>query len=217
MNRIIRYALALFLAALLLAGCGKSGAGEETENGNSVTGGTPVDMGLSVLWADRNVGAQLPEEPGTLFGYGDAGGQNRSEHAEDYVTSGDAAAQAWGSGWRLPTEAEMQELVERCTWVWVADDDRRGYEVTAPSGAKIFLPTTGHRLGNSVTRKKGFGGYWTSSPSAFSEYHARHLSFVPARLNSLRADSLKHDPAKSTFKMGDCMRQYGLAVRPVRK
>lgn len=204
------------LLPLLFVSCASKDSGKGLSDGESGTGATPVDMGLSVMWADRNVGAAAPGEAGLYVGFGDAG-DNRSESPEDYRTFSDVASLVWGNGWRMPTEDEMQELIDRCTWIWVTDKNRRGYEITAPNGAKLFLPVTGLRLGEGFTRKKGFGGYWTSTSSGFSEDHARCLIFVPAAKESLRADSLKADIRKATFKMGDCMRQYGLAVRPVKK
>ena len=204
------------MCALMLASCGSKDTNGASGAGEGGMGGIPVDMGLSVLWADRNVGASSPEKAGLTFGYGDAEGK-QSESPDDYRTFADAAARAWGGNWRMPTADEVQELIERCTWVWVVDGDRRGYEITAPNGAKLFLPATGLRLGGGLTRKKGFGGYWTSTPSDFSADHARALVFVSAKIGSLRADSLKADPHLSTFKLIDNMRQYGFAVRPVKK
>lgn len=201
---------------LLLASCASKGHDSGAAESENSTGAVPVDMGLSVMWADRNVGASSPAGAGLSFGFGDTEG-NTSDSPENYRSFADAASRAWGGSWRMPTESEVRELIEHCTWVWIVDDDRRGYEVTASNGAKIFLPATGLRMAGGITRKKGFGGYWTSTPSDFSADHARCLTFVSAKPGSLRADSLKTNPRKATFKISDCMRQYGFAVRPVKK
>ncbi len=57
----------------------------------------PADLGLSVKWARKNVGERTPMN-------------------FDYYTQSEAQS-AVESGWRLPTDAEMKELVENCTWI----------------------------------------------------------------------------------------------------
>lgn len=44
-----------------------------------------------------------------------------------------------GGKWRMPTRAEWQELIDRCTWE-KHDGETPYYIVTGPSGKKIFLP-----------------------------------------------------------------------------
>lgn len=54
-------------------------------------------------------------------------------------TEYDPANVLWGNGWRLPTEAEIKELIEKCTWT----AEQYGYTVTGPNGNSIFLPACG--------------------------------------------------------------------------
>lgn len=49
--------------------------------------GIPVDLGLSVLWSSRNVGAASGELPGLYVGWGDAGGNLTSINVDDYPCS----------------------------------------------------------------------------------------------------------------------------------
>ena len=50
-----------------------------------------VDLGLSILWAKCNLGAESEEETGTLLGYGDLTGVNQSTYLIDYNTVEDIA------------------------------------------------------------------------------------------------------------------------------
>lgn len=48
----------------------------------------------------------------------------------------DATTKFIGDGWRIPTRAEWQELVDKCQW----EDKDRYWVITGPSGKKIILP-----------------------------------------------------------------------------
>lgn len=48
----------------------------------------------------------------------------------------DIAARYMGDGWRLPTRAEWQELVDKCQW----EEYRFFYIITGPSGKTLLLP-----------------------------------------------------------------------------
>ena len=137
-----------------------------------------VDLGLSVLWCDHNVGADSPE------GYG------------DYYTYDEAfsAARSMGSGWRLPTKAELEELNNKCIWSWIGS----GYRVTGPNGNSIYLPAAGDVLDGTLLRVGRYGYYRGSSPYDDS-YGVCGLDF----------DSSSHDVGwYATF--------GGFSVRPVR-
>ena len=70
-----------------------------------------------------------------------------------------------GSGWRLPTETELRELNNKCTWSWTGSC----YRVTGPNGNSIYLPAAGNRYGSS-TLDVGFHGYYWSSTPYDSDY-----------------------------------------------
>ena len=90
-----------------------------------------VDLGLSVLWADRNVGAE------SISGYG-------NRYSE---TGAISAADSVGNGWRLPTVYELWELqnyVLTHNYNWGKRGDVNGLYVTGENGG-IFLPAAGFK------------------------------------------------------------------------
>ena len=119
---------------------------------SSYAGHESVDLGLSVRWATCNVGAYSPSHKGYRFEWGDT----EVETLKTKVTYGknigselsgnasyDAARVHWGGAWRLPTESEQRELVDKCTWTWTKLNGVSGYRVTGPNGNSIFLPYCG--------------------------------------------------------------------------
>ena len=133
-----------------------------------------VDLGLSVLWATCNVGALSPSDYGNYYAWGET--KTKSIYTEDNsrtyeVVMGDisgnpnydAATANWGGGWRMPTEEEFEELLDKCNWQWTSQGGRNGYKVTGPNGNSIFLPAAGWRSGTSL-HGAGAGYYCSSTP-----------------------------------------------------
>ena len=95
----------------------------------------------------------------------------------------DAATANWGSGWRMPTMAELAELMneDNCTWTWVEnynDSDLNGYEVKSKTTAGLlFLPAAGHRWDSSLGYAGYGGGYWSSELYSGNARGARCLYF----------------------------------------
>ena len=147
-----------------------------------------VDLGLSVKWATCNVGASKPEEYGDYFAWGETSPKEKYTEGNS-LTFGkqmsdiagnaqyDAARANWGGNWRMPTETEMQELIDKCKWEWVTVNGVKGYKVTGPNGNKIFLPATGFRYGSSLYGAGGGGGYWSSTPYDSDANNAYGLLF----------------------------------------
>lgn len=177
-----------------------------------------VDLGLSVKWASCNVGADSPEEYGDYFAWGETEPKDRYSSSNS-ITYGlststlqsrgiidadgnltaeyDAATANWGGNWRMPTLAEMKELINNCTWEWTTQNGVYGRKVTGPNGNSIFLPAAGYRIFESLDNAGSNGYYWSASPSSYS-----------------------YDACGLRFYSDDCYwrdygRSYGLAVRPV--
>ena len=146
-----------------------------------------VDLGLSVKWACCNVGANSPEEYGGYFAWGETEVKNYYEdpsykwlidsigemikynEADGKTTldpEDDAAQVLWGDGWRMPTQAELQELMDHCTWTWTIVNGVKGYKVSG-NGNSIFLPAAGSYNNISLMNQGDRGCYLSST--LFSE------------------------------------------------
>ena len=90
-----------------------------------------------------------------------------------------------GGNWRMPTEAEFNELIDECTWTRILQN---GVKVTKVTSKKtgytnrfIILPAVGYMSGTSLIDigKYAYGRYWTSSleTSADRVYQAKVLWF----------------------------------------
>lgn len=106
-----------------------------------------VDLGLSVKWANANVGSATDDLPGGHYAWG---------------TDAEAAAATFGTAWRMPTAAEFEELMEGCSWTWTARSGRKGYLVTAGNGNSVFFPAGGYAKGDVLHSGNAAGYYWTS-------------------------------------------------------
>ena len=161
---------------------------QQLESSSSPSSGTInghryVDLGLSVKWATCNVGASSPSDYGDYFAWGETSPKS-SYYNDNSVTyrknigdiAGnvhyDAACANWGSSWRLPTDSECQELVDKCTWTWTTQGGHEGYKVTGRNGNSIFLPAAGWRDGTSLYYAGDYGLYWSSTPYEGTTRHA---------------------------------------------
>ena len=113
----------------------------------------------------------------------------------------DAATMNWGPNWQMPSDDQLNELDESCSWQWTQRNGVNGYLVTGPNGKTMFLPLTGFYVGSSRVRAGFDGEYW--SRTLFTEYYS-----------SSRACYLTfYDEDWYWFATA---RFYGLPVRPVR-
>ncbi len=151
-----------------------------------------VDMGLSVKWASFNLGATRPEEYGHYYAWGETEPKQAyhwqnykwgvSNSLTKYNTSrhfgevdnlsqlepeDDVVHVKLGGHWRMPTLDEFTELRTKCTWTWISNEEKAGFEVTSQTtGNTIFLPAAGGRKTDAYSNDPGegrFGNYWTSS------------------------------------------------------
>lgn len=92
-------------------------------------------------------------------------------------TSDDAAYINWGSGWRMPSKAQQDELREKCKWTWSTMGEHNGYKVVGPNGNSIFLPAAGYCDGNSFNSIGSYGGCWSRTLNASDGCSAYYLFF----------------------------------------
>ena len=146
-----------------------------------------IDLGLpsGTLWADRNLGADAPEETGDYYRFREtvAFTENSPEYAYDKIegdiagTDRDAATVNLGGNWRMPTKEEFDELIEQTEQKWTKQNGVEGMKVTGPNGNSIFLPASGWRYGDDGAIKGvgSCGNCW--SASADSSYDGLNLFF----------------------------------------
>lgn len=184
----------------------------------SSAGMKAIDLGLSVKWADRNVGAALPENIGSYYGWGElvtqrnytavtynyATGNNTSATYHDIglnisATQYDIANKTFNGCWRMPTQAEINELLG-CSWTWATKEGVPGYWVeNAVSHQNIFLPANGYRDNTDTLQYKTNGYYWSSIPNG---------SATASRAMSLTFGATSRS-------IGQMLRYDGLMIRPV--
>lgn len=148
-----------------------------------------VDLGLSVKWAECNLGAERPEDYGDYYAWGEVETKKNyswetykwcnesSSTLTKYNTTSsrgsvdnktvlepedDVAHVSLGGKWRMPTEEEVTKLMTECTWSWTTQYGVYGRLVTGKNGNSIFLPAAGYR--DTDLRAAGSNGhYWSSS------------------------------------------------------
>ena len=148
-----------------------------------------VDLGLSVIWADCNLGAGSPSDYGNYYTWGETypGFQYNYCSLSSSIcgnASYDAAAANWGSGWKMPTSAQCKELLNNCSWIWTSQDGVKGYRVTGPNGNSIFLPGAGYYKDGKMEYMGSNGNYWSGSPSGSDK--ASYISFQTTDYRQLR-------------------------------
>ena len=192
--------------------------------------GKAVDLGLSVKWANYNVGATSETDAGYYIQWGETGPREDNDYSKasyvyydsstsSYIDIGrqfnadddyskDAARQQWGGTWRVPTEAEMSELWLECTWTWTTKNGIDGFEIKSKkNNNKIFLPAGGWKSGSkgSVNSAGSYGMYWTSSVNLRNTNYGLNLMIR----STLSQSDVAANPIPGNY------RECGMSIRPV--
>ena len=194
------------LSVMFLGAVGHAKVSGTDDGSKAPDGVEAVDLGLSVKWANMNVGAKKESGFGTYFAWGEtkpkeyyswgtyAWSKGDSNFLMKYsvndkmindkmirlLLTDDAARLNWGGNWRMPTVEEYDELVDpaKCTWEWTTKDGVNGYKVTGKkTGKSIFLPITGFRFYSEVQFRAIKGVYWTSTLYSGNPFKAWCLEF----------------------------------------
>ena len=174
--------------------------GEGNPNGHPY-----VDLGLSVKWATMNVGATSETDYGDYFMWGsitpdtnnfcdwstapfNGGAPEADENSFNLVKDTacpngilakgyDAAARIMGGDWRMPTQAEFEELLSNTNNAWVNNfkgTGVNGWKFTGRNGNSIFIPAAGNRSGSEFNTQGSEGTVWSSSlPNVFYAWFLR--------------------------------------------
>lgn len=161
--------LVLLPISLVIVSCKKEEEDKQQDNAPSHV--EAVDLGLSVKWANCNIGASTPEAVGAYYAWGeteekeeytlltykyylgDLNEDGNYSNSEEYKNIGrnisgtayDVVRTKWGGTWRMPTKKELEELCFECSWEAAEINGVKGKLITGPNGNSIFLPFAGRR------------------------------------------------------------------------
>jgi len=183
-----------------------------------------------LLWATCNVGADTPEAYGDYFAWGETttkttynwstyqycmgsnttltkycnnssyGYNGFTDNLTTLLPEDDAATANWGSGWRMPTKEEWQELLDNTTNTWTQQGGVNGWLFTAANSNSLFLPAAGNRRDDGLDDAGDWGYYWSSSLGTNNPRYAWYFTFGSGSCNMLSGN-----------------RRGGYTVRPVRE
>lgn len=166
MKKIFIAAVAAFASLALLSSCGDKNA---------------VDLGLSVKWHQCNLGAAAPGQGGGWYAWGALEEQERYSKS-DYVfytedgftkyneadgleklqAADDVVKVKLGKKWRMPTMAEVEELVDNCEREWIEVDGVDCLKFTAKNGKSIIFPGVGDKFSSFEPHPGKVVRVWTS-------------------------------------------------------
>lgn len=161
-----------------------------------------VELGLSVLWADCNVGASVPEGFGGYYSWGEVEEKsvyswktykwnkstslinqemskyNNSDGLVILERNDDVASVKMGDKWRSPTSYELRELWEKCYWSKTVLNGVQVYEGRSPiTGNIIIIPLAGGKIDDKINWVGNDYALWSSSVRAEYGYtDARFLT-----------------------------------------
>ena len=183
-----------------------------------------VDLGLpsGTLWATCNVGATKPEEFGDYFAWGETvpkkeyNEKNYKWYQEDcyHYTKyclrdnkkvldlvDDAAHVNWGGDWCMPTSKDIEELKNRCLWIYFKLRGVEGYRIISEiNGNSIFLPAKGWNSEIS---------YWSNVVYDNGRVYAKTLTIFSRDSNFTKTAK---EPTKCFYEQ---RRVSGMPIRPV--
>ena len=213
-SKALALAAAVMMMSAAFTACSKDNDATKHNTGKYVDLGLPSGL----KWAKCNLGASKPSDYGDYYAWGEIEPKttdyswvtykwgtesnmtkyNNTDSKTTLEAADDAATAKLGSPWRMPTNDEIQELIDKCTWTWTTQDGVKGYEVKGPNGNSIFLPVAGNRTGSRLDHAGVYGYYRSSSLSTGNSNKARGLYFNSSK--------------RGLDIFGRC---YGFTVRPV--
>ena len=116
----------------------------------------------------------------------------------------DVAAVEWDGSWRMPTLAEIKELVDSCDWQWTTMDARSGYLVTSRiNKATLFLPASGYARAGSIFGVNTSGYYYCSTLNKVNSIKAYSLYFNSQTVSSVNKERYNKYSVRAVYPVKD--------------
>lgn len=212
-----------------------------------------VDLGLAsgLLWAKYNIGTTEPTQLGNYYAWGETSPKKKyySDNYKYFIWKGDdlkriskyneedgktvldleddAARANLGVGYRIPTKADWEELLEDCKWEAVTttlseiiDPSQTKiiarWKVTGPNGNSIVLPMTGGFKADGWAVMPDNDTYYTTAnlyPAELQLDEDKYLDAVVLTWPMFAKETSSGGIEEPSF--GSILRSRGVVVRPV--
>lgn len=207
-----------------------------------------VDLGLAsgVLWAKYNIGTTEPKQPGNYYAWGELSTKktyystnykhfdkhgvikyNEKDGKTVLELEDDVARANLGVGYRIPTKADWEELLEDCKWEAVTvtlpielDPSQKKsiarWKVTGPNGNSIVLPMTGGFKADGWGVMPDYDTYYTTATLYPAELQLDEDKYQEAVV--LTWPMYAEETASGGIEepsLGRTYRDFGVVVRPV--
>lgn len=209
-----------------------------------------VDLGLAsgVLWAKYNIGTTEPTQPGNYYCWGElstkkeyystnykhfkGGIKNILKYNEEdgktvLELEDDVARVNLGVGYRIPTKADWEELLEDCKWEAVTvtlpielDPSQKKsiarWKVTGPNGNSIVLPMTGGFKADGWGVMPDYDTYYTTAnlyPAELQLDEDKYQEAVALTWPMYAEETSSGRIEEPSF--ASIYRDFGVVVRPV--
>lgn len=208
-----------------------------------------VDLGLAsgLLWAKCNIGTTEPTQLGNYYAWGELSPNKKEYYSSNYKyfdkhgvikynekdgktvleLGDDAARDNLGVGYRIPTKADWEELLEDCKWEAVTatlpkeldPSQRKGiarWKVTGPNGNSIVLPMTGGFKADGWGVKPDHDTYYTTAnlyPAEQQSDKDKYQEAVALTWPMYAEETASGGIEEPSF--APIYRDFGVVVRPV--
>lgn len=207
-----------------------------------------VDLGLAsgVLWAKYNIGTTEPTQPGNYYCWGELSTKKEyystnykyfdkhgvikynEEDGKTVLELGDDVARVnLGVGYRIPTKADWEELLEDCKWeavtitlpVTVNPSQKKSiarWKVTGPNGNSIVLPmTSGFKADGWLVQPDYYTYYTTANlyPAELQLDEDKYQEAVALTWPMYAEETASGGIEEPSF--ASIYRDFGIVVRPV--
>lgn len=208
-----------------------------------------VDLGLAsgLLWAKCNIGTTEPTQLGNYYAWGELSPNKKEYYSTNYKyfdkhgvikynekdgktvleLGDDAARDNLGVGYRIPTKADWEELLEDCKWKAVTvtlpielDPSQKKsiarWKVTGPNGNSIVLPMTGGFRADGWGVMPDYDTYYTTAnlyPAELQLDEDKYQEAVALTWPMYAEETSSGSIEEPSF--GSIYRDFGVVIRPV--